>query len=49
MYKRYRERRRRRSGTEYRSRLPLMRPAVQIIVLLIVALIVFIILSSGGR
>jgi len=49
MYKRYRERRRRRYGSDYHGRSSWMRPGVQIMILLIVALIVFVILSSGGR
>lgn len=51
MYQRYRERRRRRraynSDTGYRrSR---MRPAVQILIVVIAALVVYIILTSGAR
>lgn len=49
MYRRYRERRRRRNHTEYRRRTVFMRPSVQITIVLIAALIVFIILQSGGR
>lgn len=47
MYRRNREHRRRRSS-ERRPRSALMRPIVQIGVLLLVALIVFVILQSGG-
>ena len=47
MSKRYRERRRRRYGSEYRGRSVWLRPSVQITILLAAALIVFIILSSG--
>jgi len=49
MYKRYRERRRHRSRTEPRRRTGLMRPSVQITILLVAALVIFIILQSGGR
>jgi hypothetical protein len=49
MYRRYRERRRRRNRTEYRRRSALTRPSVQITILLVTALIIFIILQSGGR
>lgn len=50
MYRRDRDNRRRphRNNTEYRRRSALMRPGVQITVLLVVALIIFIILQSGG-
>jgi hypothetical protein len=51
MYRRYREYRRRprRRNTEYRRRSVLMRPGVQIAILLVVGLIIYIILQSGGR
>jgi cell division septal protein FtsQ len=49
MYRRYRERRRRRNRTEYRRRSVLTRPAVQITILLVTALIIFIILQSAAR
>lgn len=49
MYRRYRERRRHRNRTEYRRRSVLTRPAVQITILLVTALIIFIILQSGAR
>ena len=50
MYKRDRDNRRRprRNNTERRPRSALMRPGVQITILLVVALIIFIILQSGG-
>ena len=48
MYRRYRERRRRRRS-EYRPRSVFLRPSVQIAIVLVAALIVFILLSSGGR
>lgn len=48
MYRRYREYRHRRRS-EYRPRSIRMRPSVQIGILLVAALIVFIILQSGGR
>ena len=50
MYKRDRDNRRRprRNNTERRPRSVLMRPGVQITILLVVALIIFIILQSGG-
>jgi len=49
MYRRYKEHRRRRTNTEYRRRTVFMRPSVQITILLVAALVVFIILQSGGR
>ena len=50
MYRKYRERpRRRRRPTGERRRSVLTRPSVQITILLITALIIFIILQSGGR
>jgi len=51
MYKRYREYRRRprRRNNEYRRRSALMRPGVQIAILLFVALIIYIILQSAGK
>lgn len=49
MYRRYRERRRRRNRTEYRRRTVLTRPSVQITILLVTALIIFILLQSAGR
>ncbi len=50
MYRRYKERRyRRRSNPEYRRRSVFMRPSVQITILLVAALVVFILLQSGGR
>jgi rhodanese-related sulfurtransferase len=50
MYRRDRDNRRRprRNNTERRPRSVLMRPGVQITILLVVALIIFIILQSGG-
>lgn len=49
MYRRYRDyRRRRRRTTERRSRSVLKRPGVQISILLIVALVIYLILQSGG-
>jgi uncharacterized membrane protein YccC len=49
MYRRYREtRQRRRRNREYRPRSILMRPGVQIAILVIVGLIIYIILQSGG-
>ena len=48
MYRRNRDNRRRRNRSDYRPRSVFMRPGVQITVLLVVALIVFIILQSGG-
>jgi len=48
VYRRNRENRRRRNRSDYRPRSVFMRPGVQITVLLVVALIVFIILQSGG-
>ena len=49
MYRRYRENRsRRRSNTEPRRRSVMMRPGVQIAVLLVVGLIIYIILQGGG-
>ena len=48
--RRYREnRRRRRSNTEPRRRSVLMRPGVQVTVLLVVGLIIYILLQSGAR
>jgi len=50
MYRRYREYRRRpRRNTNYRQRSVLTRPSVQITILIVVALIIFIILQSGGK
>jgi hypothetical protein len=49
MYRRYRERRRRRNRPEYRRRSVLTRPSVQITILLVAALIIFILLQSGAR
>jgi len=49
MYRRYRERRQYRRNRQYRPRSPLMRPGVQIAILLVVALIIYIILQSGGK
>lgn len=49
MYKRYRDNRpRRRRNREYRPRSVMMRPGVQISILVIVGLIIYIILQSGG-
>ena len=48
MYRRYRERRHRRRS-EHRPRSLMMRPGVQIAIILVVALIVFVLLQSGGR
>ena len=50
MYRRYREyRQRHRRNTERRPRSVLRRPGVQISILIIAALIIYIILQSGGR
>ena len=49
MYRRYRERRRRRYGSEYRGRSIWTRPSSQLAILLGAALIIYIILSNGGR
>jgi len=54
MYRRYRDRyreyrRRPRRNTEYRRRSPLMRPGVQITILIVAALVIYIILQSGGK
>lgn len=50
MYRRYRDyRQRRRRNTERRPRSVLKQPGVQISILIIVALIIYIILQSGGR
>jgi uncharacterized membrane protein YccC len=51
MYRRNRDNRRhyRRRNTERRPRSALMRPGVQITVLLVVGLIIYIILQSGGK
>jgi hypothetical protein len=49
MYRRYRDyRQRRRRNTNRRSRALLKRPSVQISILIIVALIIYLILQSGG-
>lgn len=49
MRRRYREyRQRRRTNREYRPRSIMMRPGVQIAVLIIAGLIIYIILQSGG-
>ena len=51
MYRRYRENRRRprRNNTENRRRWVMMRPGVQITVLLVVGLIIYVILQSGAK
>ena len=53
MYRRNRDRdyrrRPRRNNTEYRRRSALMRPGVQIMILIVVGLIIYIILQSGGK
>jgi len=49
MYKRYRERRRRRYRSESRGRSIWTKPSAQIAILLGAALIVYIILSTAGR
>ena len=49
MYRRYRERRRRRGPAEYRRRSIFMRPQMQIAILLITALVIYLILQSAGR
>jgi len=51
MYRRYRENRRRprRNNTESRRRSIMMRPGVQVTVLLVVGLVIYIILQSGGK
>ena len=46
---RYREYRHRRRTTEYRRRSALTRPGVQITILIVVGLIIYIILQSGGK
>ena len=49
MYRRYRDyRQRRRRNTERRPRSVLKRPSVQIAILLVVALVIYLILQSGG-
>jgi hypothetical protein len=49
MYKRYRERRRRRYGSEYRGRSIWTRPSAQITIVLAAVLIIYIILTTAGR
>jgi uncharacterized membrane protein YccC len=53
MYRRDRNRdyrrRPRRNNTEHRRRSALMRPGVQIAILIVVGLIIYIILQSGGQ
>ncbi len=52
MYRRNRDNNRRnyrRHNTERRPRSVMMRPGVQITILIVVALIIFIILQSGGK
>jgi hypothetical protein len=49
MYRRSRERRRRRNRTEYSRRSLLTRPSVQITILLVAALIIMILLQSAAR
>ncbi|MEP0806176.1 MAG: hypothetical protein HRF47_11840 [Chloroflexota bacterium] len=49
MSRRYYPRRRRRVNSEYRRRSALTRPSVQIGILAVAALIVFLLLQSGGR
>lgn len=50
MRRRYNEyRTRRRRNRDYKPRSTMMRPGVQLAVLAIVALIVYVILQSGGR
>jgi len=53
MYRRNRDReyrrRPRRNNTESRRRSVMMRPGVQITILIVVGLIIFIILQSGGK
>ena len=53
MYRRYRDRyreyRHRRRTTQYRRRSIMMRPGVQITILLVVGLIVYILLQSAGK
>ncbi len=52
MYRRNRDRdnrRPRRNNTERRPRSALMRPGVQITILLVAGLIIYIILQSGGK
>lgn len=49
MPRRYQSSRRRKRDTGYRRRSVMMRPSVQITILLVAALIVFIILQSAGR
>ena len=48
-YREYRRRPRRNRNTGYRRRSIMMRLGVQIAVLLVAALIIYIILQSGGR
>lgn len=43
------QRRRRRNPDTYRRRSVLMRPSVQITILIVTALLIYIILQSGGR
>ena len=51
MYRRNRDNRRhyRRNNAERRSRSVLMRPSVQITILIVAGLIIYIILQSGGK
>lgn len=49
MYKRYRERRRRRHGSEDRGRSIWTKPSAQIAILLGAVLIISILLSTAGR
>ena len=49
MPRRYQTNRRRRKDPQYRRRLPLMKPGTQIAIVLVAALIVYILLQSGGK
>lgn len=49
MPRRYSYTRRRRRDPEYRRRTVFMRPSVQITIVLVAALVIFLILQSGGR
>jgi len=46
---RNKERRRRRTPTEYRRRSVFMRPSVQITILLVTALVIYLILQNSAR
>ena len=48
-YQDYRQRRRRRTNTDRQPRSVLKRPSVQISILLIVGLVIYLLLQSGGQ